>query len=153
MAQTTTAMAFKDAYISWSTAGGSTTFIGNDASGETNSLTLSGFERNHGTAFTADGDTPVIKAGKRNEGTISINALYESGVAGFVSKAQTAYEAGSAMYIRWAPAGATAANIGYTSSVGIVKNFTYPTGEVGGGEPIAISIDVVCATITQAALT
>ena len=151
MAQTTNAISFKDAYIGFSTSG--TTWV--DASGETNTVSLSGGARNFGAAHTADGDTPILKGGKRNEETISINSIYTEDATGIVERATAAYEACTAFYIKIAPAGNSSGNEKfYNSSAGIVLNPTYPlNADASGGEPIAISVDVVVPFMVQATMT
>ena len=149
MAQTTNALSMKDCTIWFSTSG--STWV--DASGDANTVTISGGARNIGSAMTADGDTPIIKAGKRNELTVAVNALYTDNATGVIERAVTAYEGASAFYVRWAPKSTSSGSERFTTAAGIVQNPLYPGGDVGPGDPIALSVDVVVPSITQATIT
>lgn len=148
MAQTTSAETFTDAYIAQSTDG--STWV--DISGYSNRVSLSGGERQTGTAYTADGDTAIIKAGKRQPITVTVQALYTETANEAYDESNDAYEGASAYYLRWAPDGNASGNLQYTTSVGIVKNPVYPQGDAASGDPIAIDIVVECASVTEATI-
>ena len=73
MAQTTGAVVFTGALIEYTIDGG-TTYT--DISGFGKVVTVEGGERNRGEYFTADGDTPILKAGKRTKQTVTVDAVY-----------------------------------------------------------------------------
>jgi len=148
MAQTTGAMAATGMYVGYSTAGVTYT----ECSGSSNSVEVSGGERTTGTAFTFDGDTPILKAGKRGPITVTVRGVYTPDADELYAVAKTAYEAGSAFYFRWSPGGGDAGDLGYTTGAGIIKNAPYPGGEVDSGDPILIEVQLECATVTAATI-
>lgn len=149
MAQTTAALSFKDVKIEISTDGGSSW---TDISGEANAVNVSGGERITGNAKTADGDTPIIKAGKREPVLVTVSALYTETAAAAYDKINDAYEAGDEdVQIRWSPEGATVTGqLQYTTADGIVKQPVYPSGNAEDGVPVPIEIVVETPSVTEA---
>ena len=149
MAQTTRAMSGRSAYIAWSTGG--TTFT--DISGWSNSVNVDGGERNTGSAFTADTDTPIVLRGKREPLGVTVRALYTEVSTDPYKRFETAYEGASDFYIRWAPAGNTSGNMQYTTSAGTIKSPPYQAVEdVGDGEALVVEMELECASITEAVI-
>ena len=149
MAQSTTAISGKDLAVEQSVDG--STWV--DVSGEATKISVSGGERITGSVHTADGDTPILKAGKRNPITVTLEAVYtETGDEAY-DDANDAYEGASAHYLRWFPAGTTAANLKYTTAAGIVKNPVYPDIDPSSGDPVLVTIVLETTLITEGAAT
>lgn len=148
MAQTTGAMSPQNMYVGFSANGSSWT----DASGYANAVAVSGGERQTGEAFTFDGNTPIVKYGKLGYLTITVTGVYTETAAHIATVAKTAYEAGSAFYVRWSPGGGDAGDLGYTTSAGTVINPPYPGGAADTPDPILLEIVVNVASVTVAAI-
>ena len=148
MAQATGAMSASGMYVGVSTD--NSTWV--DASGYATSVEISGGDRQTGTVFTFDGDYPILKAGKRDAMTVTIRYVFTESSAQAYAKAKTAYEAGTAFYVRWSPGGGDAGEIGYTTGSGYIKNPPYAVGDAASGEPILCETQVECAYVTAAAI-
>ena len=148
MAQTTDGMSFTAPNVGISTDGSSWT----DISGFAAMVDLSGGDRNTGVVYTADGDTAIIKGGKRTPVTVTASVVYTETASEPYDTVNDAYEAGTALYLRWSPGGGDSGDLGYTTSAGIVKSPVYPTGEVETGDPIMVDIVIEVASITEAAV-
>ena len=149
MAQSTTSISGKDLRVEQSVNG--STWV--DISGEATQVSISGGERVTGTKHTADGDTPILLAGKRNSITLTVETLYtETGDEAY-DDANDAYEGANAHYLRYFPKGTTAANLKYTTAAGIVKNPVYPDIDSASGDPVLITIVLETSAITEGAAT
>ena len=126
MTQATGGMSFASHYVGFSANGSAWT----DVSGYSNSVSVSGGERVTGTAYTADGDTAIIKNGKRQPLTVTVRIVYTETSSQAYDMAKDAYEVagGGPFYVRWSPGGGDAADLGFTSSLGVVKTALYPQG-------------------------
>lgn len=120
-----------------------------DISGFANSIGIGGGERNVGEFHTADGDTPVLGAGKRSSLELTVRILYTEGVSDPFATVLSAYENATPLYVRYSPLGGQATENMFTSSAGIVKTHPYPQGEVQAGDPTAIEFTVQVASITK----
>lgn len=150
MTQTTGAMSGRALYVALSTTG--TTFV--DVSGTANGVQVGGGERATGEAFTGDTDTPIVTLGKRAGLEITVNTLYTEVTTEAYTLIKTAYEAGSALYVRWAPKGNTTGNILFTTAAAYVTNPPYQGVEdVGDGEALMVEAEFVTPSVTQAAVT
>lgn len=150
MAQTTGAMSGRALYVALSTTG--TTFV--DISGHGNGVTPGGGERATGEAFTGDTDTPIVTIGKRSMMELTVNVIYTEATTDGYTLIKTAYEAGSALYVRWAPKGNTTGNIMFTTAAAYVTNPPYQGVEdVGSGEALMMEANFVTASVTQATVT
>lgn len=145
MTQTTDALSFRNGKLELSTNGSTWTNI----SGFSNAVTISGGERAIGALFTHDGDTPILTAGKRGQLEITVKAAYTEGGSDPTETVRAAYEAASALYVRWSPGGGGTGDFQYASAVGIVKNPTYPQGSVDNGDPITVDFVLVVASVTK----
>lgn len=146
--QTTGAMSGFDMYLAYSTDGA--TWV--DCSGNNNSVKVDGGVRQTGSTHTFLGDTPLIKGGKRDPITVTFRAVYTEKATEIYTIAKTAYEAGSAMYLRWSPGGGDAGDLGYTTDRGYVKNPPYPGGEAAGGDPLLVEVVLETPKITQSTI-
>ena len=148
MAQTSEYYSMADAKVEFSVNGSTWT----DASGMGSEVSVDGGERNTSSAFTFSGDTPIITKGKRTAITVTVNSVYTETATDIRKIAQTAYEAGSAFYVRWSPQGGNTGDLQFTTSIGIVKQALYPTGNAESGEAIMSSVVVEVASISEAAV-
>lgn len=148
MAQTTAAMSAKDMYVAFGTNG----TVWTEASGYAVAVEVDGGDRAIGEAYTFDGDYPIIKAGKRAGITVKVRGVYTETATHLFTIAKTAYEAGSAFYVRWSPGGGDAGDLGYTTPSGIVTNCLYPEGASDSADPILFEVDVVVPYVTVAAI-
>lgn len=150
MAQTTGATSGRALYVALSTTG--TTFV--DISGHANGVKPGGGERAVGEVFTGDTDTPIVTIGKRAMMELTVNIIYTEVTTEGYTLVKTAYEAGSALYVRWAPKGNTTGNIMFTTAAAYVTNPPYQGVEdVGDGEALMLEASFSTASVTQAAVT
>jgi hypothetical protein len=148
MAQTTSGMSPTNMYVGVSTDGNSWV----DVSGFANSVEISGGERETGNAYTFDGDTAIIKAGKRGPLTVTVRGVYTETADKFYDETVDAYTAGSSFYVRWSPGGGDSGDLGFTTSAGIVKNNPYPGGATDDATPVMVELVLECASVTEAAI-
>lgn len=151
MAQTTGQTTFVDAYIAMSTNGSAWT----DISGLANELTVEGGSRQSGEVYTAEGDTPIIGAGKREPLNVKVKIVYtESGADAFeIMRAQYETAGGGPVYIKWSPKGNDPTEFVYTTTAGVLVDFGYPGGPVEPGDPLTVEMGVKVAAITKSAAT
>lgn len=143
MAQTTVGTSFKDAKIETSTNG--TTWT--DISGFATSVDLDGGDRQTSEAYTFDGDTAIITKGKREPIEVTVSIVYSEGVSDPQASVVSAYEAGTDLYVRWTPKGATTGNKNYTGK-GTVTTNPYPKGEADGGDTLLTEFTLITPAIT-----
>lgn len=149
MAQTTSGVSGRALYVAIATDGTTFTAI----SGLANSVEVDGGERNMGETFTAEGDTPIVTAGKRAALNTKVKAVYTEATSEAYALAKAAYEAASALYVRWAPKGNTSGYIQYTTASGIVTNPPYQgVADVGDGSTLMVEFTVMAPSITQATI-
>lgn len=149
MTQTTGGLSWVDAEIEISTDGAAYT----DISGHSNSVEIAGGERVTGAAYTADGDTAIIKRGKRQPLTVTVNVIYTEPTNSPYNTFQTAYESPTGRIdFRWSPAGGDGSELQYTSSAGIPKQPPYPVGNSDSGDPLMVSLVIECASISEASV-
>jgi len=132
MPQATNAITLRAESVEISTDSGSTW---SDISGFFNSIGIGGGERNIGEFFTADGDTPVLGAGKRASLELTIRILYTEGVSDPWVTFLSGYENASAIMVRFSPLGGDTNENMFTSTDGYVKSHVYPQGSVEVGDP------------------
>jgi hypothetical protein len=154
MAQTASAMSFKDCEVKYTTDGGTTW---TDASGFASVVTVSGGERNSAEAYTFDGDVAIIGKGKRAPLNVTATVIYTEGSTDPFSVLLPYYQAGSSVGLRWTPRGLSSASgewvytSTYTGSV--FKSLSYPAGEANSANPLTVQVTVLTpsiATSTQA---
>jgi hypothetical protein len=145
MAQTTGGITFRGCKIEISTNGTNWT----DISGWFNKIEVGGGERNIGEFFTADGDTPILGAGKRAALELTVAVVYTEGGGDPFSVLLTAFESAGPLYVRWSPKGGAAGQNMYTTSAGYVTTPVYPGGEVEPGDVIPVEFTHKVATITK----
>lgn len=148
MAQTTNYYSMADAKVEFSING----TVWTDASGMASEVKVDGGDRNTSSKHTFSGDTPVITKGKRQSIKITVSSVYTEVATDIRKIADTAYQAGSAFYVRWSPRGGVSTQLQFTSALGIVLSALYPTGEPGGGDVIMCEVVVEVPSITEAAV-
>lgn len=145
MSQTTGQISFKDCKVETSLNGSSWT----DISGFAASVMVDGGERMIGKEFTFDGDTPLMTGGKRDLLEVTVKSVYTEGASDPIEVFRAAYEACSAMYLRWSPKNGQAGEFQYTTGAGIVKTSTYPSGEAESPDPVTLEVTVAVPSIAK----
>jgi len=148
MAQTTSATSAVNAFVEFSTNGSSWT----DVSGFANKIDAPSGKRTVGDTPTFAGDTHIVTGGKRPPVDVKASFVYTEGASDAWAMAKTAYEAGSAFYIRWSPKAATTGNFRYTTDSGIISDFDYPNIDAADGKPIMASLTLHTPKVTEAAI-
>jgi len=116
---------------------------------------VEGGTRKTGQVNTFDGDTPIVKAGKRESVKVTVRYVYTEDAAdtGAFETVRTQYEtAGGLLYVRYSPQARATDVFEFTTGAAIVTDFTYPQGECGDGEPLCDEFTVECAKLTKAAV-
>lgn len=147
MAQTTSSIWGGAAYVEISTNGSAWT----DISGMSNKVENTNQARRSGESYTFDGDTAIIKAGKREPMEITVQIVYTEGASDAWETVQTQHETagGGALYLRWAPAGNSAGKYQFTSAAGIVTDFYYPSVDPETDGPLLSTFTIKVPEITQ----
>ena len=148
MAQTTSGMSGAAGHLDFSTDGSAWTAC----NGHVMTVNVSGGELNTGAVHTSDGLTPILKGGKANPVVVTCNVVYTDTADEPVDMAQDAYEAGTAFYVRWSPAGGGSGDIGYTSGSGFVTGNPYPNFDVSPGDPLSVSVVVTVPSVTRSTI-
>jgi hypothetical protein len=150
MAQTTGAVVFTGAKIEYATDGG-TTYT--DMSGFSKTVTVEGGERNSGQYYTADGDTAIVKGGKRTPVTVTVNFAYTVTTTDPYDTLRTEHETagGGDCMIRFSPGGGNTGDFQYITDTNnvVLKNVTDPQGDVEPGDIIAVEVMVETSALTQ----
>ena len=145
MAQTTGAISFRNVKVEISTNG--TTWT--DISGFANELSLGGGDRQLAETFTADGDTPILTAGKRGALDVGVKALYTEGTSDPFEVVRAAYENGTSLYVRWSPKGGASGNFQYVTDAGYVSGAPYPVGNAGSADAVPLAFTVKVPKVTK----
>lgn len=144
MTQTTDGKSFREARVFVSAD--NSTWV--DVSGHGASVAISGFERVTGEQNTMDGDTPILKAGKRGAGEITVRYVFtETDSDPFDVIADQHETDGGPLYVQY-----TINNtLWFKSGLGILVRPGYPGGDAGSGDVIMSEFVVKCATLSRAA--
>lgn len=149
MAQTTDGLSFVACYVEVNTTG--TTW--DDVSGFAAAVAVSGGEREVGSQPTFDGDTHIVKGGKRGPVELTFRFVYTEGASDPWAEILAEFEEGPGGQcgIRYVPKGNTAGNYRYStdSDNTVIKNPVYPQGEAGPGDPVVVEVVVVTAKLDQ----
>ena len=136
-------------YVALSTDGSTFT----DISGHANSVEPDGGERSMGETHTAEGDTPIVTKGKRAAMNVKAKVIYTEATTGPHALVKAAYEAGSALYLRWAPLGNVSGGLQNTTSAGTVTTHPYQgVADVGDAKALLLEFNLMAASITQATI-
>uniref|UniRef100_A0A6M3J694 Tail protein n=1 Tax=viral metagenome TaxID=1070528 RepID=A0A6M3J694_9ZZZZ len=125
-----------------------------DISGQANSVTPSGFNRQSGETYTFDGDHAIIGKGKREPIELEVNTVYTetAGQAFVLAWAEFDADDGDSFWVRWSPAGGVTGNAAYTSTTGIITSLLPPSGEAAPGDPLMAAFTVKCASVDKSTL-
>lgn len=122
-----------------------------DVSGESQKVTPGGGDRQTGQAYTFDGETPIVKVGKRNPMNTRVDVIYTEEAADAYELARAQFEAagGGTMYVRWSPAGGNAGDFMWTTDAGFVQDFSYPPVDSEENGPMKGYFVVQHASVTK----
>lgn len=148
MAQATGAISFKDCKIEISSDNSEWV----DISGFSSSVLLDGGERITATKPTFDGDTLILRSGKRATLTLTAAVIYTEGASDATEVLRAAYEAGSNYYMRYSPKGGDSAEFLYTSDVGVIKQPLYPGGDSEGADIVMVALVLETPKVTKSAV-
>ena len=148
MTQSTGALSGVNAQIETSTDGAAWT----DISGSSNKVEPGGGDRQSGESYTFDGDTALITAGKREPIEITLSFVYTEIALEAWLKAEAAYLAGTAYYVRYSPGGGDSGDFLYTSTPGIITSFAYPEVDTEEAAPIMAEMTVKVPSLTRSTI-
>ncbi len=137
MTQIATAKSFCAATVEYNTTGTTWTVM----SGSLAAVAVSGGDRNTGEAYTTDGDTPILRAGKRTPLEVTVRYIYSEGASDpfEILRAQYETDCGGQANIRWS-VGGTASDflftVDTTDQASHLVMFGYPQGEAEKGDVI-----------------
>jgi hypothetical protein len=144
MTQTQNGMSFRAAKAFVSPDGSTWTDMG----GHGATVQTSGGDRVVGEQQTMDGDTPILKAGKRGKIDITSRYVYTEEAAEPFEIIRAAYETeGGALYFQFSPKD----GFWYSTGAGIVVRPGYPGGDVASGDVIMSEFMMSCSALTKAA--
>lgn len=151
MAQTTDGISKSNFKVEVSAAGS----VWTDISGFATSVTPSDGDRIVGEQQTADGDSPIIKGGKRNSVKLEINIVYTKGSSDAFKVVWDLFESGAGVYVRYAPGTITAsllfttANSAGTAAAAVITNCLPPEMDSSTGDVATASFTVVCSQLLE----
>jgi hypothetical protein len=151
MAQTTGALAAVDCKLEISTNGSDWT----DISGFSNKISPGGQNRMSGEAYTFDGDTAIVGAGKREPVEITVSIVYTEGAAEAFEVVRGQFETagGGALYVRFSPDGGDVDDFLYTSDAGEITNFNWPEPDAGNADPKLVEFSLKTPKFTKSVIT
>jgi len=133
-----------DVIVEWTNDGSNWTAI----TGSVSAISLSGFARQSGEAYTGDGDHAIVGRGKREPIEITVDCVYtETAAEAFVYNwGEFDTDNGDWVKIRWnyQTGGST-----YTSTSGVIVNCLPPSAEAAPGDPLMASATIKCASIDK----
>ena len=145
MAQTTDAITGQATTVSIKVADAS--YV--DISGSTQSIDTPTASKMIGEAFTYSGNSAFFLVGKNESIDITLNVVYTETSGEAFLTAAAAYEAGSAVQLKWVPI--AAGNTYETVAGGVISSIVYPAGDASSAGPLMASITVRCGGITRTA--
>lgn len=126
-----------------------------DISGEAQSLSSPEATRIVGEAYTLEGDSALVAAGKRQPIEVSAVIIYTEVDAEAYQVIRNIFEAGvcgGSFYLRWSPKGGSAGDERLTTGEGVLTSFTYPPMDATSGAPIVTGFTVRFGTVTTAVI-
>jgi hypothetical protein len=151
MAQTTEGLSFIAADVAVSAD--NSTWL--DMTPFATSVAVEGGTRKTGEVNTLDGDTPILKSGKRESVKVTVRYVYTEDAAdtGAFETLRTQYELETGpIYLRYSPKARATGVFEFTTGLAIIADFTYPQGEAESGDPVCDEFTVGCAALTKAAV-
>lgn len=150
MAQTTGAMNTVGGQVELSTDGVPTW---TDISGFLNMVDPGEGVRQTGSIFTADGDTPIVGAGKREMLSIVVNIAYTEGASDPWETVRGVYEAGDIdIQVRWSPNGGASGDFQFTTAQGHISSLQYPGVDPNTAAPSVLSFTLATPSYTKAVI-
>lgn len=137
---------FRNAKIEISVDGGSNY---TNISGQSNSLTVGGGDREIGSFFDAQNDTPTLGAGKRQPLELGLRVKYTETDAEAQGVLASAYENATETIVRYSPKGGNTGDRVYTSDAGFVQTNPYPGQEVESGDPMRLEFTIIVPKLTK----
>jgi len=143
MSQTENGMSFRAAKAFVSSDNATWTDLGGFGA----SVATTGGDRATGEQNTFDGDTPIVKPGKRASLDVTCRYVYTEEVSDPFEVLRAIYEtAGGQCYFQYSPKD----GFWYKTGAGILRQFEYPGGDVASGEVIMGQFVVKCASLSKA---
>jgi hypothetical protein len=133
MAQTSNGMSFADVEFEFQVYGDSSP---TDASGFMTSVEVSGYELQTGEAYTAEGQTAILTAGKTSPAEVTVNAIYTEAAADPTVKLWTAKEEKKKVKFAWYPKGNAAPNLKWETEYGYLSSVSAPGGDASSADAI-----------------
>lgn len=139
---------FAELIIEISTDGGA---VWQNISGFTTALEEGGGDRLVGKVWTADGNRPIILAGKEDAREISVTVVYTEVTDEAYEVLRAAMESGEDIMVRWSPPGGASGDSRFTtdSNYGIITKRPLPAGDVSGGVPIVCQFVITTAGVDK----
>lgn len=149
MAQTTTSVDSLAAVVGLSTDG--VTFT--DVAGSTVSITPGAQARAVGKANTIDGDSPIVKPGKKDVTTITINGLYTPTTQEVFDTLADIWEHSTThwCYVQWSYTD-TGGDPNFTTDKGVLSSFSYPKVDAADPNPVPFQAVVTIGNITRSTI-
>lgn len=150
MTQTTGGKTFIAAAVDISTDNSDWTEI--DSHGA--SVAVSGGERNAPEQHTFDGDTPIVKGGKRAALEVEVRFVYTEEADEPFEVCRAIYETeGAECYVRYSPLGddtsGGASPYRFSTGLTVMTGLVYPQGEAEGNEVILSGFTVKAPDLTK----
>lgn len=123
-----------------------------DVSGQFQSVADTTQNRKSGEAYTFDGDTAIIAAGKREPMELTFVIVYtETDAEAYeVIREQFETACGGDLCVRYSPRGGDAGEEQLTTATGILTSFTYPPMDASAGGPIMGGFKLKTASLSTA---
>lgn len=145
--QTTDGMSFSDAHFAYQIENDDPSPV--DASGFMTSVDFSGYEVQTGEAYTGNGQTAILTAGKTSPAEITVNSIYTEKADDPTDKLWAAKEAKKRVRFLWYPKGNAQGNWEWASEYGYLTSVTPPKGEASSADPILTTFVLKSAKITH----
>jgi len=145
MAQTSDGISMIDCKLEYSVNGSDWT----DVSGYAASVDPGSHTRKTGLAYTFDGDTAIIRSGKREPIDLNMRVVYTEGSADPFRDLLAYHEAGSQVYFRYSPKGGDSGEEQFTSDAGYMTDFPWPGGEAESGDVVMLEWKFQCPKLTR----
>lgn len=125
-----------------------------DISGASQSITGVTQTRMSGEAYTQDGDTAVITAGKRAPMTPTVTVIYTESNTEAWKRAFDEFTAacGDPLYHRWSPGGGDIGDWRFYTPAPVITSFDYPTLDAADGSPIKCTYQFKTPYVTKEAI-
>lgn len=149
MSQTTGAINSSAAKVEYSNDGGSTW---TNISGFANKVEQPEGSRISGEEYTADGDTAIVMAGKREPMEVKVMIVYTEGSSEPFRTVEADFRAGTRAQVRWSPAGGASTQRQYTTSRGPITKLTSPGHDAKGGGPEMCGFTIRTADVTPSTI-